>query len=61
MTYDTSYVTMRFFKSSNERASLSVNYINEVGDSMALYVFKGGSSKHIALLNVDKGTTEWSI
>lgn len=52
---------MRFFKSSNESSSLSVNYRNEVGESMALYVFKGGSSKHIALLNVDKGTTEWSI
>lgn len=61
MTYDPSYVTMRFFKSSNESSSLSVNYRNEVGESMVLYVFNGGSSKHIALLNVDKGTTEWSI
>lgn len=52
---------MSFFKSSNERASLSVNYRNDVGESMALYVFKGGSSKHIALLNIDNGTTEWSI
>ena len=52
---------MNFFKSRTESVSLSINYINEVGESMGLYVYKGGLSKHIELINIDNKTVEWSI